>query len=251
MSLTASTPNELLDKLIPIASQFRLAEKAIKSAEQCETNISLTAINQSKNAFNHLCIAIEYYKAGDFTNADENFRKAIGHCKRAYYDACDAEITFCLAQINLFISHCRTNRIPLHSIIPEYADISSLIVEAKHFLETDQLEISDKDTRYEKAKEYRDSIKSKIHDKLHGYYEVANEEIDLINKLQQEKAIKDDESRKSLFWARFSGIIAVLAIIVAVVLVVFEPDLKMDKKYFGKSENKQDILLPQQDSGQK
>lgn len=235
MSQTVFTQQDadaLQTLLEPIVKELRLAETAIKSAEKTDDKISLVAINQARNGFNHLCVGLNLYWSGETTKAEGEFSKSKGHCTRAYYDACDAELTFCLMQINGFIEYCSKNGLKMHEIINDYSSIATLLINAKNFL-TEQNKIEDKLTRYQEIVSYRDEIKHKIYDNLSGYSVTANEKIDLLN--QQKKQIEEQQQellaqkkqvRKGNCLTGVSIIVAIVAIIVAVIVAIYQPDLQ-------------------------
>lgn len=216
----------LITKIIPILNEFKEAEKSIKSAETCESQISLTAVNQIRYAFNHLSSAINSYKNSDFAAADVDFLKSLGHCRRSFYDACDAEITFCVERVNQFIKDCHAKGLQVNEIIPDYASKKVLILSAQKFLKEDQYDIEDKSNRYKQARTIRDDVRKLIFDFLPGYNEVANEKLVQQSKLRKEYEDSVSSANQSLRYTKLAVVVAVIAIAVTVMVVVFDGELK-------------------------
>jgi hypothetical protein len=220
----------LIKKLNPIFNEFKEAEKAIKSAETCESEISLTAVNQIRYAFNHLSSAVNSYTYADYVAADTDFIKSLGHCRRSFYDACDAEMTFCIESINQFIKKCNDKGLLVSEIIEDYSAQKTTLINAQKFLKEDQYDILDKTNRYKQAGIIRDSIKLNIFNKLPAYYEIANEKLMQSAKIKSEYEAAIEISKKSLFYTKLSVFIAIIAVIGAVAVVVFDDDLKAIRK---------------------
>lgn len=216
---------DFLEKLSLVVGFFERAEHAIKSAETVEGKISITPINQIRYAFKHMTTAIESRKNGNFENSSENIRLCIGHCKRAFYDACDAEITFCIGRFDEFVEEAHKKNAVLSKILNDYAENVSAINRAKRFLENDQFDIEDKAERYKEAEKILFEVKA-IYNKLSGYYEVVNEQLSAEKKLQTELHDSILREEKSLRTSRLSLFIAFLAVVATVSVVIFDEPLK-------------------------
>lgn len=216
---------DFFKKLSLVVGFFERAEHAIKSAETVEGKISITPINQIRYAFKHMTTAIESQSNGRVEDAEENIRLCIGHCKRAFYDACDAEITFCIGQFDEFVEGAHKKNAVLSKILKDYADNISTINRAKKFLESDQFDIEDKAERYKEAEKVLGEVKA-IYNKLPGYYEVVNEQLSAEKKLQKELHDSILREEKSLRNSRLSLFVAFLAVVATISVVIFDEPLK-------------------------
>lgn len=201
-----------------IKEKFLKAETAIKSAETTESEISLVPINQIRYGFKHFIDALECNEKGDLSGFDENISQTIGHCKRSFYDANDAEITYCIKQFNDFVKYCHDNGIAVNKLIPEHKENLLKIRNAIDFIRNDQHDIIDKQDRYLSIRIHLNNV-FPIFRSLENYYELANEKLMAIEEsvsnvdLDQIKTI--NQQLKS---AKFAN--RMLVITVAVTLLV-------------------------------
>lgn len=85
-----------IKELEEIVRLFEKAEKDLKKSEHLDTKLTIPCINELRYAGYHIA------KATSNDNTDENLKKAVGHCKRAIYDANESAIVFLLERIATF-----------------------------------------------------------------------------------------------------------------------------------------------------
>jgi len=83
-------------KLSEIVALFDRAEVDLKKSEHLDSNLNIPCINELRYAGYHIA------KATSDDNPDENLEKAVGHCKRAIYDANESAVIFLLEDIRAF-----------------------------------------------------------------------------------------------------------------------------------------------------
>jgi hypothetical protein len=127
-----------------VAESFAKAESAIKQNERLTLSIPLPSINQLRYASYHL---IKFLQCSiDDASKSYHLDCALGHCKRARFDAIDGIIYSCLDFITAFQKLCRS-RIGLEDIYPDYrsdydamADVQDRFVvlrKVQHMTESD------------------------------------------------------------------------------------------------------------------
>jgi hypothetical protein len=230
-------------KFRSLVQAFDDAEEALKSAELADERLSVVPINQLRYGFKHLTQAFRAIECEDVAAFEVNLRKSEGHCKRAFYDARDVELSYHISKIQNFIESSQDKKVRLSTLIPNYSDWVSVISETKRFLEKSQILIPDKDERYRKIAAYLDRAKN-ISSQLPGAAEVVNESLAVLDGLQEKVQIARAESRDADERAKAADLVAqrslktanvtlfvavvgiVVAVLVAVVVVVFDEPLK-------------------------
>ncbi len=84
------------NKLREIVTLFDKAEIDLKKSEYLDSKLNIPCINELRYAGYHIA------KATSGDSPDENLEKAIGHCKRAIYDANESAVIFLLESIRSF-----------------------------------------------------------------------------------------------------------------------------------------------------
>lgn len=230
------------EKVCDLIFPFEKAEAALKSTELAEGDLALVPVNQIRYGFKHLTQALKAYKAGDQAGFDTNIAKALGHCKRSYYDARDAEISFHLGEFQEFQQSARTKGIVISEIVPEYGAWFSTATEVKRFLEVAPTVIEDKDERYEKIEELLTRMRL-ISDALPGALEIVNQKLAYQRALQEENERLAADAKENARVAKSSLIVSkrslwlgVIGIGAAVLISMFDEPIKA----FGKQ-----LLNPQ------
>lgn len=230
--MVGDNDDEPIKKICDLIRPFEKAEEAIKSAELAAGDLVLTPINQLRYGFKHLTQALKSHQSGNNVDFDLNISKALGHCKRSYYDARDVEIVFHLERFQEFFSTAHKKGVVLSNLLPEYRSWVSTAAEAQKFLAAAPSIIENKDERYDVITDFLFRMKE-ISNALPGALEIVNENISQQKKLQDEAnrlRAEADEARnvakstltfsKGAFWA------TLVFIAVAFIVVIFDEHLK-------------------------
>ena len=104
------------ERIVELKKLFDLAEKYAKEVEMLESAVVVPAINELRYAGHHILSAID----DEGSIAEDELTKAIGHCQRAMYEACEAGITFCLDKIKDFNEEYRD--VVINEVITNYSE---------------------------------------------------------------------------------------------------------------------------------
>ena len=137
------------DRAREVAELFRQAECAIKMAEELHSQIPFSAINELRYAGRRLTEWLS-------RNEDEEFEKAVKHCRRATYDANEAQLLYYLEEIKKFQNDYRN--IVISEVVPAYGEIICEVRKARD--EINRMRASDMDRAefYRQLAEYLDPI---------------------------------------------------------------------------------------------
>jgi hypothetical protein len=138
---------------------FNKAESAIKEVERLADTVVIAAINQLRYSTYHYLRSQAQLKKSSQKEKEE-FKKAINHCHRAYYDAYEAGISYLLHAISRFKRQYRI--VPLKRILPEVESIYEEVRGIQKWL---------KDTSDEKSKEIFYQLITTEYQKLKNCYD--------------------------------------------------------------------------------
>ena len=102
------------DRAREVAELFRQAECAIKTAEELHSQIPFSAINELRYAGRHLTEWLTQ-------KGEEELDKAVRHCRRAAYDANEAQLLYYLEEIKKFKHDYRN--IVISEVVASYGEI--------------------------------------------------------------------------------------------------------------------------------
>ena len=156
-----------------IAALFREAESAIKTAEELHSQLPFPAVNELRYAGRHLA---EWLAGRDA----EEFRKAVGHCRRALYDAHEARLLFYLEELAKFRDDYRN--IVVSEVVKSYGEIADEIGRARDDINRMRASGMDKAEVYRKMAEYADLLARR-----HSFLEAQREELN--KKIRQERRL--------------------------------------------------------------
>ena len=180
-----SDPDSISDLIKTLIDAYTDADDKIKQCERYILASPSVAVNQMRYAGSHLlkCIKGEIEKA-DYDNRHESIKKAINHCKRAYFDALETLIFAQLEFISDFQNLCRSKR-NIETVYPDYvADFSALVTiqerlqsfrMVQSFSEEDEKELLDISERVSKLK--RKILRLKVTVEKLDSVEIADEVI--------------------------------------------------------------------------
>ncbi len=153
---------------------FQQAEAAVKEVELSQQELIIPAINELRYAGYHITKLINRPELSD------ELTKAENHCKRAIYDAYEANILFLIAEVKTFKDDYRNTII--NNIVPDYTEYQTQVKEIISFVQ-----VTDKETKeehYTKCLKYNQQLK-KIVTKLDGAREELNKQIKLERRKSQ------------------------------------------------------------------
>ena len=110
------------DRVREVAELFRQAECAIKMAEELHAHIPFSAINELRYAGRHLTEWLAQ-------KGEEELDKAVRHCRRATYDAHEAQLLYYLEEIRKFKNDYRN--IVISEVVASYGEILHEIRQAQ------------------------------------------------------------------------------------------------------------------------
>jgi len=171
-----------------IVTLFANAEKAIKLVELTHSELIIPAVNELRYVGYHIT---NYIKNPEKT---EEIDKAVGHCKRATFDAYEAGIIYYIREFQKFKDDYAT--VMITEVVPKYIEYCKGVIDTIDFINK-----TDKDTRHKNyihCAELFDNLSGMLKD-----LDIARAEL---NKLLKK------ERRNSLV-----AICAILALIVAIV----------------------------------
>lgn len=170
---------------------FAEAEAAIKEVELEQAELIIPAVNELRYAGYHISKYINEPEAID------ELDRAIGHCKRARYDAYEAGIIYYHREFSMFCKDYKT--VVITEVLPEYIKYHQEVENAKKFIkETDK---ETKDIYYQQCSEI---FKTMI--RISKEIAIAREEL---NKLLKKE-------RRQSFIAIFTAALTALALVFSV-----------------------------------
>jgi len=123
-------------------------ERNIKRIEVVGREFVVPVLNEWRYATRHVLTAVA--RDGDREASDAEWRKAVSHVKRAYFDSCDILLTCNLARAKEILDECAGYRSLVAQIVPEYPSLRAKILAAqKASLENDAVTADEKEARFE------------------------------------------------------------------------------------------------------
>lgn len=179
-----------------LSSEHRLAEIAIKEAENFNGEISIPALKEIRDAYHHLDIAL---KLEDISAQEKELYRAISHCKRAYFDAKECTFMYLLETVEEIKNRAGEYLFILPNYIADYSIHKKAIKSAINFFCTiEDLAVEAREERYKACDLYIKALTSFLQD-----YSDYEEEI-----------LADIEKRKKNdFWNKKSISISIVSLI--------------------------------------
>lgn len=143
------------DKLQPtidyveVCLLFSNAEDKIKKVEHLSGGVIIPAVNQLRYAGQHLVRTLNGCEA-----PEEELRQAVGHCKRASFDACEAGLLYCLNIFKQFQDDYRNTTIV--PVLPEWLAYCAAARNAQNLVQITQ--DGDRIKSYESAEASLDEL---------------------------------------------------------------------------------------------
>jgi hypothetical protein len=171
---------------------FKKAEKAVKEVEYIHAELTMPAVNELRYAGYHVSNYLENTELLDELN------RAVGHCKRAIYDAYEASILYNIKEFRAFKEDYGT--VVISDVLTDYTNLHYRVTTILEFLRS--IDKETKDQHYEACKQHHQELKD-IVIKLDSSREELNKKIRI--------------ERKKSFVAIASIALAVLSAVIALV----------------------------------
>ena len=173
------------------SSWFKKAEQAVKEVEYIHVELTMPAVNELRYAGYHIANFLDNPAAAD------ELDRAIGHCKRAIYDAYEASILYQIKEFRVFNDDYRN--IVVSEVLADYNDIHHKVTGILDFIRDTDKET--KDEHYSACKQHHNELK---------------EIIKRLNSAREELNKKIRSERKKSFISIITVVVAVFALIVAI-----------------------------------
>lgn len=180
-------------KLREVAQLFAQAESEAKKAELLLGELSIPCVNELRYAGSHL---IQGLVARD--KDEEQLERACKHCRRALYDAWEAQILYYLEKISAFQHDYRN--VVISDVLSNYTELSMSIQQSRDVILKAQA----------------------MPDKEERCLTIAGH-VDVLAKIQQTLDASRDELNKkmrkecSIYWVRVLGVlVTILALVVSI-----------------------------------
>lgn len=170
---------------------FKKAEKAVKEVEYIHAELSIPAVNELRYAGYHISNYLEN------TELTDELKRAVGHCKRAIYDAYEASILYNIKEFRSFKEDY--DKVVISEVLADYSVLQFRVTSILEFFQS--IDKETKDEHYAACKQYHQELKDIIK-KLDSAREELNKKIRI--------------ERKKSFVAISGVIVTLLAAIVAV-----------------------------------
>jgi len=194
-SLLTKTQEE---KLREIVTLFNKAEIDLKKSEHLDSKLNIPCINELRYAGYHIA------KATSGDNPDENIEKAVGHCKRAIYDANESAVIFLLESIRSF-QNDYAGSANVSTIVDGYSKLKQEISDIANRIKQNKSENSgSRDKYYESCSDDCDRLKE-----IENLLTISRDEINVL----EAKDLKD--TRRFVTTVVLGGLGIVTAIAIA------------------------------------
>ena len=171
---------------------FKKAEKAVKEVEYIHLELTVPAVNELRYAGYHVSNYLEN------TEITDELTRAVGHCKRAIYDAYEASILYHIKEFRDFNSDYAT--VVISEVLADYNNLHYKVASILTFLQS--IDKDTKDEHYADCKRYHLELRDII-TKLNSAREELNKKIRI--------------ERKRSFLAITGTALAVLSVVIALV----------------------------------
>jgi len=135
------------DEILRLWKLYDEAEAYIAEISSLWDGLEVTAVNQLRYSGRHVLNALT---GNTSLNAEEEYRRAVSHAKRAIFDALDSGIIFCLQKIDIFKQDYR--RIEITT--PGYHDTIRAARKSKALLDDARRKYDTRHDFYEEAREH-------------------------------------------------------------------------------------------------
>ena len=171
---------------------FQKAEKAVKEVEYIHLELTVPAVNELRYAGYHVSNYLEN------TERIDELTRAVGHCKRAIYDAYEASILYNIKGFRAFKGDYAT--LVISEVLADYNDLHFKVATILKFVQSVDKET--KDQHYAVCKQYHQEL-NEIIEKLDSAREELNKKIRI--------------ERNKSFYVIIGTVVAVLSTIIALV----------------------------------
>ncbi len=185
-----NSPISLLNKA-GFSSWFKKAEQAVKEVEYIHVELTMPAVNELRYAGYHISNFLENPAVTD------ELDRAIGHCKRAIYDAYEASILYHIKEFRAFNSDYST--VVVSEVIADYNEIHYKVTSILDFIRG--IDKETKDEHYSACKQHHNELKEIIK-RLGSAREELNKKIRF--------------ERKKSFISIITTVVAIFSLIVAI-----------------------------------
>ena len=169
---------------------FQKAEKAVKEVEYIHLELTVPAVNELRYAGYHVSNYLEN------TERTDELSRAVGHCKRAIYDAYEASILYNIKGYRAVKSDYAT--VVISEVLSDYNDLHYKVTTILKFVQSVDKET--KDQHYAVCKQYHHELKDII-EKLDSARDELNKKIRI--------------ERNKSFYVIIGAVIALLSAIIA------------------------------------
>lgn len=174
------TPDQK-DAIKGIVALFDKAENKVKEVEQFAQELSIPSINELRYVGYHLARAM---CENDERELSCQIEKAIGHCKRAIYDAHEIGIIYMLERVRIFKDAYSSHASAVLEVIPAYTgELSSSNKASKFIAEIKEQHRNNRDDYYELCVPHYETLRDIV--------ERLSQAEPLINTKITEKATQD------------------------------------------------------------
>ena len=164
---------------LPLLELYKKAEDTIHILGLESDGLDTAAINELRYAGQHTLLSIT---AENSEECEKQLSRAMAHCERAIYDAFDSAVFFRLTQFQEFVKTYET--VVISEVIPNYAELSRKMKEAKELLYRTRAESENQEKYYSVIQEKYDSL-AKASDTLEASRDELNKFL-----IQQSKSNK-------------------------------------------------------------
>ena len=168
---------------------FKKAEKAVKEVEYIHTELTMPAVNELRYAGYHVSNYLEN------TELTDELNRAVGHCKRAIYDAYEASILYNIKEFRAFKEDY--GKIVISEVLADYSELHFRVTSILEFFQS--IDKETKDEHYAACKQYHLELR------------------DIIKKLDSVR----EELNKKIRIDRRKSFIAISGVVVALLAAVF------------------------------
>ncbi|MGB7510565.1 MAG: hypothetical protein WBP54_04660 [Pelodictyon phaeoclathratiforme] len=131
---------------------FKKAEKAVKEVEYIHAELTMPAVNELRYAGYHISNYLEDTELLDELN------RAVGHCKRATYDAYEASILYNIKEFRAFKEDYGT--VVISEVLADYSHLHYRVTSILEFLRS--IDKETKDQHYAACKQHHQELKDII-----------------------------------------------------------------------------------------
>ena len=114
---------------------FKKAEKAVKEVEYIHTELTMPAVNELRYAGYHVSNYLEN------TELTDELNRAVGHCKRAIYDAYEASILYNIKEFRAFKEDY--GKVVISEVLADYSELHFRVTSILEFFQSIDKETKD------------------------------------------------------------------------------------------------------------